>query len=186
MFPLAHEAKGPAAGPKKTTSFRSRTTHMKQKCDGYISASFEKMIKDHPKSSNEDLWTIMEERRNRFKNKCSSLGIGQKMTSGTRLSESQERRVEKMLEDVNEDLHKVQDILLKIRNNRRMIDDTTQEEKKEKEEGHDSELYQSLENIKINLEIDFEKDSDRSLSLKERGVTFSKDGTRVSVGEFKV
>ncbi|KAK1533946.1 hypothetical protein CPAR01_10654 [Colletotrichum paranaense] len=179
MFPLAYEDKGPAAGPKEETSFRDRTTRMKQKCDYYISTSFEQMTKCCPKPSNEDLWTVMEERRNRLNNLCSSLGIGQEVTSGTRLSEPQERRVEKMLEDVKEDLHKVRDIFLRNRNNRRMITAATQEE------GHDSELYQSLQNIGRNLGIDLEKDSDRSLSLKERGVTFSKEGTRVLVKEFK-
>ncbi|KAK0374336.1 hypothetical protein CLIM01_08326 [Colletotrichum limetticola] len=182
MFPLSHEDKGPAAGPKEETSFRDRTTYMKQKCDYYTSTSFEEMTEYYPKSSNKGLWTVMEERRNRLTNLCSSLGIGQEVTSGTRLSEPQERRVEKMLEDVKEDLYKgnvVRDIFLRNRNNRRMITAATQEE------GHDSELYQSLQNFGRNLGIDLEKDSDRSLSLKERGVTFSKEGTRVSVEEFK-
>ncbi|EXF76771.1 hypothetical protein CFIO01_05065 [Colletotrichum fioriniae PJ7] len=174
-----HVAKGLAAGPEEETSFRDRTTHIKRKCDDYISASFDEMTKKYPKSSNEDLWRVMEERKNRLNNLWSTLGIEQEVASGTRLSEPQQRRVIKVLEDVKEDLSKVKDILLRNRNNWRMIEASTQEE------GHDSELYQSLKNIGTNLEIDLEKDTDRSLSLKERNITFSKDGIRVPAEEFK-
>ncbi|KAK1448136.1 hypothetical protein CCUS01_11880 [Colletotrichum cuscutae] len=97
------------------------------------------------------MWLVLRARKTQYEDKCNILEKAR-------------------LEYVITDFKKVRDILTGAANNREKVE-------REDMPGHDSELYQSLKNIELNL------GEGSPMSLADRGITF-KDDSSMSLANF--